>query len=237
MKQCAGPLDCAVSAARQEPPRKRAAWRVLSALRVSVWRLAPLLPMVLMSHMVAWAAGEVQAPPAPIIVMVDMQQLVYGSRAAKSVQTQMDKERESFSKEVAAQEDQLQRARADLERQRNVMAPDQLEAKSREFQQKLEELDRAVQARQRVWQEETKAAMDKVQDSALQVVAEIAAQRHANLVIQKAAVVLGTDGFDVTADALARLDERLPSVPLVPPKEPPTSAPGTQSSGSAAKNN
>ena len=193
--------------------------------------------MVLMlASPASWAAGEAATPPTPIIVMVDMQQLVYSSKAAKSVQQQMDKERESFSKEVAAQEDRLQRARADLERQRNVMAPDQLEAKSREFQQKLEELDRTVQARQRVWQEETKAAMDKVQESALQVVAEIAAQRHANLVIQKAAVVLGTDGFDITADALAHLDQRLPEVTLAPPTPPAPVTPGTSDTAGSAKN-
>jgi Skp family chaperone for outer membrane proteins len=118
------------------------------------------------------------------------------------------------------------------------MAPDQLEAKSREFQQKLEELDHSVQARQRAWQEETKAAIEKVQEAALQVVAEIAAARHANLVIQKAAVVLGTDGFDITTDALARLDQRLPSVTLVPSKEAPaaeTTAPA--SLAPAAKKN
>jgi len=178
---------------------------------------AALSAALLFASAAAWAQSEPAATPAPVIVMVDMQQLVYNSKAAKSVQAQMDKERESFSKQVAEQEDQLQRARADLERQRNAMAPDQLEAKSREFQQKLEELDRAVQARQRVWQEETKEAIEKVQGAALQVVAEIAAARHANLVIQKAAVVLGTDGFDITTDALTRLDQRLPSVTLEPP--------------------
>ncbi|HUK06946.1 MAG TPA: OmpH family outer membrane protein [Stellaceae bacterium] len=180
-------------------------------------RAAALSATLLLASVAAWAQSEPAATPAPVIVMVDMQQLVYNSKAAKSVQAQMDKERESFSKQVAEQEDQLQRARADLERQRNAMAPDQLEAKSREFQQKLEELDRTVQARQRVWQEETKEAIEKVQGAALQVVAEIAAARHANLVIQKAAVVLGTDGFDITTDALTRLDQRLPSVTLEPP--------------------
>jgi Skp family chaperone for outer membrane proteins len=191
-------------------------------------RVAALFAALLLASGAAFAQGEPVATPVPVIVMVDMQQLVYNSKAAKSVQAQMDKERESFSKQVAEQEDQLQRARTDLERQRNAMAPDQLEAKSREFQQKLEELDRAVQARQRVWQEETKEAIEKVQEAALQVVAEIAATRHANLVIQKAAVVLGTDGFDITADALARLDQRLPNVTLKPPateKQPTSPAP------------
>jgi len=179
-----------------------------------------------------YAAGT--APPAPVIVMVDMQALVYGSKAAKSVQAQMDRQRETFSKEVAELEDQLQRARTDLDRQRNVMPPDQLEAKSREFQARLEELDRNVQARQRAWQEATKNAMDQVQEAALKVVAEIAAERQANLVIQKAAVILGTDGFDITAEALQRLDQRLSSVTLADPKTTP--APGAAADGKAKKN-
>jgi len=187
------------------------------------------------------AAAGASAPPAPVIVMVDMQQLVYGSKAAKGVQAEMDKRRETFSKEVAEQEDQLQRARSDLDRQRNAMSAEQLEAKSREFQTKIEELDRTVQARQRAWQEVAKAAVDKVQDAALQVVAEIAAERHANLVIQKAAVVLGTDGFDVTADALQRLDQRLPAVALTVPPEgaaiPTPSATQPQTTGQATKKN
>ena len=53
------------------------------------------------------AAQTAAPPPAPVIVMVDMQQLVYNSKAGKGVQGQMDKQRQAFSKEVAQQEDEL----------------------------------------------------------------------------------------------------------------------------------
>jgi len=164
------------------------------------------------------AAQTVAPPPAPVIVMVDMQQLVYNSKAGKDIQGQMDKQRQAFSKEVAQQEDELQKARAELERQRTTLPPDQFEAKGRQFQQRLQELDRSVQAKQKAWQAVYSEAMNKVEESALQVVAEIAAEHQANLVIQKAAVIFGKDGFDITADAMQRLDARLPAVAVNQPK-------------------
>lgn len=175
---------------------------------------------VLVTFALAQASAQttVAPPPVPVIVMVDMQQLVYNSKAGKGVQGQMDKQRQAFSKEVAQQEDELQKARAELERQRTTLPPDQFEAKGRQFQQRLQELDRNVQAKQKAWQAVYSEAMNKVEEGALQVVAEIAAEHQANLVIQKAAVIFGKDGFDITADAMQRLDQRLPSVAVNQPK-------------------
>jgi len=180
------------------------------------------------------AAQTAAPPPAPVIVMVDMQQLVYNSTAGKGVQGQMDKQRQAFSKEVAAQEDELQKARAELERQRATLPPDQFEAKGRQFQQRLQELDRTVQAKQKAWQAVYSEAMNKVEEGALQVVAEIAAEHKANLVIQKAAIIFGKDGFDITADAMQRLDQRLPAVTVNQPK-PVEATTATKPAADAAK--
>jgi len=98
------------------------------------------------------------------------------------------------------------------------LPPDQFEAKGRQFQQRLQELDRNVQAKQKAWQQVLNEAVGKVQDVALQVVAEIANERHANLVIQKGAVIVAKDGYDITDDAMRRLDERLPAVTVNQPK-------------------
>ena len=176
----------------------------------------------------ASAQTTVPPPPAPVIVMVDMQQLVYNSKAGKGVQGQMDKQRQAFSKEVAQQEDELQKARAELEHQRTVLPPDQFETKGRQFQQRLQELDRSVQAKQKAWQAVYSEAMNKVEEGALQVVAEIAAEHQANLVIQKAAVIFGKDGFDITADAMQRLDQRLPAVTVNQPKPVEVAKPGAE---------
>ena len=189
-----------------------------------VSRLASLAALALILALLPASAQTAAPPPAPVIVMVDMQQLVYNSKAGKGVQGQMEKQRQAFSKEVAQQEDELQKARTELERQRATLPPDQFEAKGRQFQQRLQELDRSVQAKQKAWQAVYSEAMNKVEESALQVVAEIAAEHQANLVIQKAAVIFGKDGFDITADAMQRLDQRLPAVAVNQPKPVDTAA-------------
>lgn len=166
----------------------------------------------------AAAQAAAGAPPPLALVMVDMQQLIYGSKAAKGIQGQMEQHRQAFSKEVAQQEDQLQKARTDLERQRSVMPPNQLEAKGREYQQKVEALDRNVQGKQQALQQVYNEAMSKVESAALQVVAEVAAAHQANIVVQKAAVIFSKDGFDITAEAMQKLDERLPAVTVNQPK-------------------
>lgn len=168
------------------------------------------------SAMAQAAAGG--APPPLALVMVDMQQLIYGSKAAKGIQGQMEQHRQAFSKEVAQQEDQLQKARTELERQRSVTPPNQLEAKGREYQQKVEALDRNVQGKQQALQQVYSEAMSKVESTALQVVAEVAAAHQANIVVQKAAVIFSKDGFDITAEAMKKLDERLPAVTVNQPK-------------------
>src|SRR5260370_14024511 len=84
-------------------------------------------------------------PPAPVIVMVDMQQLVYNSKAGKGIQGQMDKQRQTFSKEVSQQQHDLQQARAELERQRATLAPAPFEAKGRQFHPPPTDLARPVQ--------------------------------------------------------------------------------------------
>jgi len=165
------------------------------------------------------SAQAAAGPPPPLaLVMVDMQQLIYGSKAAKGIQSQMEQHRQAFSKEVAQQEDQLQKARGDLERQRSVTPPNQLEAKGREYQQKVEALDRNVQGKQQALQQVYNEAMSKVESAALQVVAEVAAAHQANIVVQKAAVIFSKDGFDITAEAMQKLDERLPAVSVNQPK-------------------
>lgn len=193
---------------------RQTAWLALLALMLAT---APLLPSSAQQPPAAPPASATP-PPAPVVVMVDMQQLVYSSKAGKGVQAQMDKQRQAFSKEVAQQEDQLQKARAEIERQRGSLTAAQLEAKGREFQKKLQELDRNVQAKQRAWQQVYTEAMGKIEEQALRIVAEIANEHKANLVVQKAAVIFAKDGFDITQEAMVRLDERLPSVTVNQPK-------------------
>jgi len=158
------------------------------------------------------------ALPAPVILIVDLQQILQDAKAAKGVQAIINQEYSSYTKEVSQQEDELQKERADLERQRTILAPEAFNTRARALQQRYDELGQVVQGRRQSLQQSLNEAMQQVKNAALTVIADIVKERKANLVVEKQAVVFEADGMDVTADAVARLDQKLASVPVNLPK-------------------
>lgn len=152
--------------------------------------------------------------PPPTIVIVDVTQILRESKGARDIQTQIDKQTEAYTKDVSAQENELHRMQDELERQRIVMAPEAFNTKTREYQQRFEALDRGVQMKRQTLQQTYNDAMTKVESTALQIIADIAGEHKANLVVSKAAVLFEAPGLDITPEVIRRLDEKLPSVPL-----------------------
>ncbi|MGO8920451.1 MAG: OmpH family outer membrane protein [Stellaceae bacterium] len=153
-----------------------------------------------------------QALPPPVILIVDMQQILQDAKAAKEVQAALNQQYSAYSKQVAQQEDELQKGGAELERQRTVLSPEVYTARARELQQRYDELGKTVQAKRQALQQSLNEAMGKVRAAALEVVADISKERRATLVLEKQAVVYEMEGMDVSADAIQRLDKKLPSV-------------------------
>jgi outer membrane protein len=160
-----------------------------------------------------------QAPLPPVILIVDMQQILQDAKAAKEVEQTLNQQYSSYSKEVAQQEDELQKGGAELERQRTVLAPDLYGGRARELQQRYDDLSKSVQAKRQALQQSLNEAMDKVRGAALEVVAEIVKERKGTLVLQKQAVVFETEGMDVTPEAIQRLDKKLPSIAVNLPSD------------------
>jgi Skp family chaperone for outer membrane proteins len=172
-----------------------------------------------------FAAAPTLAAPAsdksalvPAILIVDLPQVLRSSKAGKGVQAALGQESQAYSKEVAHQEDELQRMRSELERQRTVLSATAYDAKAKAFQLHLKELDTAVQAKRQAMQKAYYDAMSKIETATRDVIAGLAKERGANLVLLKQAVIQSPDASDVTAEVLARLDKNLASVPITIPK-------------------
>jgi len=180
----------------------------------------------------AGAPADAQEIAPPVIVIVDVQQILRDSLVAKNVQAQMTQRTDRYTKEVADQENELRRTQDELERQRTVLSTDAFNTKMRDFQQRYDALDHGVQATRQALQQSYNDAMTKVENTALQIIADLAAERKANLVVTKAAVLFTAQGLDITQEVIRRLDEKLPNVALAVPQEPsggepaPAAAPG-----------
>jgi outer membrane protein len=174
-----------------------------------------LADRVLAALMLAAALLSVPAradPPPTVVIIVDITQILRESKAAKAIQQQLDKESAAYSREVAQQENELQQRRDELDRQRTQLPPDAFSAKTREFQELFDTLDRNVQNKRVALQQALNDAMAKVQAATLQIIQEVAKERRASLVLTKQAALFEDDSLDVTKDVMGRLDARLPSV-------------------------
>jgi outer membrane protein len=187
------------------------------------------------------------APPAPqapvlsaqnlTVMVVDYQALLQNSKAAKMVRSQIEEKRGEYTKEISHQEEMLRAERDKLQRQQASLSPEALNQKGRDFQQKVNELERNVQGKRQALEKSNGDALQKIQEQMLKIIADIAKQRKANLVFQRADLILFDQGFDVTDEVLHKLDEEMPTltVNFVAPAPPPSaSAAPSEASGPAA---
>jgi outer membrane protein len=156
--------------------------------------------------------------PASVVAVVDVQFILQEAAASKSIQKQLEAQRETYQSEISKQEDRLRAAEKDMNRQRSIVSPDEFAQQRREFEQQVADVQRTVQARKRVLDQAFNESMTKVRDAVLQTVSEVAGEQKATLVLAKQQVVLAEKSLDLTATVLERVNKKLPSVPVTVPK-------------------
>jgi len=160
----------------------------------------------------ARAQQPAAAAPSLTVLVVDVQSLLQNSKAAKMVRQQIEQKRNEYAKEISHQEEVLRQERDTLQRQQASLSADALNQKGRDFQQKVNELDRNVQAKRQALEKSNADALEKIQEAMLKIIADISKEKKANMVFQRAELVLFDQGFDVTDSVLQKLDETLPTM-------------------------
>lgn len=202
--------------------------------------LAPLSAFLVLCGLVGSANAQQPTPPAPVpgavttatgtsglnVLVVDVQSLLQNSKSAKMVRQQIEAKRAEYAKEIQRQEEALRKERDTLQRQQSQLTPQALSQKGREFQQKVNDLDKSVQGKRQALEHSNAEALEKIQQAMLKIITEIAKTRKANLVFQRSELVLFDQGFDITDEVLQKLDEELPTlaVNFVAPSATDTSA-------------
>jgi len=152
-----------------------------------------------------------------------VQALLQESKAAKMVRAQIEAKRTEYTKEISHEEENLRAARDALQRQQASLSTEAMNKKGREFQQKVNELDRSVQAKRQALEKSNNDAMSKIQQEMMKIISDIVKQRKANLVLLRQALVLYDQSFEVTDEVMQKLDEKMPvmTVNFVNPQPPP----------------
>src|SRR5260221_9183988 len=183
--------------------------RIVAAGVAVLIALAPVGPL----------RAQLQPLPAPVILIVDLQQILQDAKAAKAVPAVINQEYSSYTKEVAQQEDELQKSRTELERQRTILAPDAFNTRARDLQQRYDELGQVVQGRRQSLQQSLNEAMVKVKNAALEVIADMVKERRGILLIDKQATVFETEEIASLHAAISLPSHQTTLPPDFPPPQ------------------
>jgi len=160
-------------------------------------------------------AAAAAPQPIPVVVgILDEQEIMRSSKAGKALKAELDKQNAAFRAEIAQQESTLRAAAEQLQAQQASLSPEAFQKKRQELDAQVETYRKNAQARKDQLDRAFAAGVKQMRDALGKVASEIAQARGMTLVLDRSQVVLSHNGFDITAEALKRFDQRLPSVSL-----------------------
>ncbi len=165
----------------------------------------PLPPIPVLSEM-----PKGIAPPAAVIGVLSVPDVMRQSTAAQQVEKSLGARRDKLNQD--AQREQL--AWRDLQQQIQSAkgSPDQLQTRQHALQQRVQQAQRDFRNRNRILQEAAQVALGQVERELVQVIRQVAAARGMNLVLHREQVALNVNEFDITLQVANQLNSSLSSV-------------------------
>ncbi len=161
-------------------------------------------------------AAPIKAADAPStnlrIAVVDIQQLLKESKAAKGIETQLATIRKNFQAEVEAEEKSLQAKEKAITEQKSKLKEDELKAKISAFQKDVAASQKKIQDKKAALDKSVATAVGTLRNQIVKDVADIGTKQNLDMVLARTDVVIVSKNLDITQQVLERLDAELPSV-------------------------
>lgn len=163
-------------------------------------------------------AAAANTPP-PKIVVIDRATVMRASKVGQDIVRQINQYTEQAEKDLKGRGTALRSEGQSLQQQMAILSADVKARKMKEFQAKEAGLQAEAQKKQNLIQGGFIKARGQIEQALGPILQGIMAERGANLMLDRNAVVLGTVDVDITGLAVQRLNQKLPSlkVELVPP--------------------
>jgi len=173
------------------------------------------LAVVLIAMLGTPAAAQAQTAPPPVLTL-DQERLFQNSTEAGRISAEIEKRAGELSTENRRIEAELTAEEEELTLARETLDPEEFRALANAFDQKVQrirlEQDSKERELQRLRDEERQNFLNRITP----VLAEIAGERGALMVLDRRVVLLSADAIDITDAVIARIDAR-PQGPEVPP--------------------
>ena len=147
--------------------------------------------------------------PAPVIGIVDTDQLLQESLAAKGVRLERDKYATTYQNQVKDMEAKIRTEDQELSQQRGVLAPDVFQQRATAFQQKLAEFQNQVRDKQERLDFSFQQSMQEIGKTIMAVTQDVSKEKGVNVVLARNQMMIFDPSMDITKPVLDKLNQRL----------------------------
>lgn len=160
------------------------------------------------------AASPVQAATAvkSSIAVINVQQVMNESTAAKSMRDQLENKQKEFQKLISKQEKALQEDDKELSKKRSVLSKEAFEKKLREFQIKATDLQKDVQSKKAILEMASARALGQIQKTTTEIISDLAKEKSFTVALPTSQILYADSSLDISEDVLARLNKKLPTL-------------------------
>lgn len=174
--------------------------------------LLAMMAVILGVSGMALAADDkkADAPKAEKLAVVDVQALMGKSKAGKSIETQVNKQRDAFKEEFSKLEKEL----VDMQKALEKVDPksEEFATKRKDLEKRMMEGNRLVQDRRQALDKAASQAVIELEKQIVLSVGEIAKADGYTLVLRSQSVVVAESNLDITDKVLAALDKKISDV-------------------------
>ncbi|MGE0225342.1 MAG: OmpH family outer membrane protein [Acetobacteraceae bacterium] len=178
------------------------------------------------------------SPPAAIIGVLSVPDVLRLSTAYQQADKELSQRRQKLNEDAQAEQVKLRDMGQAFANERAKLSPEQIRARERDYQQRVNDSRRKFGDRNRIIQEAGQYVMAQIDRTLEQVAQQVSVARGVNLVLNRAQLLGTTPEFDLTPQVAEVLNQVLPAV-VIPPDgvspmamAPPTGS--TAASGTAA---
>ncbi|MDB5490309.1 MAG: outer membrane protein precursor [Micavibrio sp.] len=175
--------------------------------------MAALMSAALMVPAGFASAADPATPRVEKIAVVDAQALVTKSKAGKSIQGQIEKQRDVYRAQLSKIEKELMEDGKKLQDTTNKGTAE-FAANNKAFEAKKASYQKQAQEKGQALEKGAGEAILAIRTAVAGAVKDIAAKDHYTLILTRDNVVLAEEGMDITEQVMAQLDKALPDVKL-----------------------
>jgi len=156
------------------------------------------------------------APPAAVVGVLGIPDIMHASTAAQQVEKLIGERREKLNEDAQKEQVAWRDLQQALAGQRASLNADQIRTKERELQERITNSQRQFRDRNRFIQEAAQVGLAQIERMLIAVIRQVAESRGMNLELHRAQVALNINEFDITEMVVGELNKTLPSVSLPP---------------------